>query len=150
MTIALDEGDYAAVQNALSQLSAIEQNAVVKKGLQEGLSIFVKQGKQNLRATLSSKPVNVRMRKGNLMKSFRTNLNKRQSKGYAGFNHLGRHAHLVDSGTKNRWTKSGAYRGSVDGSKFWKTAFEQKKNEAAKELVDSIIESINKIIKYNR
>ena len=156
LTITLNQGDYTALQNALSQMSKIEQDAIVNRGLQEGTRLFVKQGKINLKSTLSTEPQNVKMRNGNLEKSFSTKVKKKQGKGYAGFNKFGHHAHLVDSGTEKRWTKKGAYRGSISksapktGSQFWHNAFKQRKDQAAKELMDSVRKSINKIIERNR
>ena len=155
LTIALDEYDYAKINAALSQFSQIERDAIVQRGLQEGVKLFIKQGKIPLRSSLSHEPQNVKMRKGNLEKSFTTKTKKKVGKAYAGFNKNGHHAHLVDSGTEKRWTKKGAYRGSVSksapktGSRFWHNAFEQQKNAAVQELMDSIKLSINKIISRN-
>lgn len=155
LTLSLDEKDYNRIQSALSNLSRIERNAIVQRGLQEGVILFVKQGRINLRNTLSTEPQNVRMRKGNLIRSFTTRIKKLKGKGYAGFNSKGHHAHLVNDGTKKRWTKKGAYRGSVSknspmkGSNFWRNAFEIQKENAAKELMNSIRISINKIVGRN-
>lgn len=155
-SISLNDGDYNRLQRAMDGLSKIEKNAIVQRGLQEGVKVFIRQGKSNLRATLSNEPQNVRMRTGNLMSSFTTKTKKRLSKAYAGFNKKGHHAHLVDSGTVKRWTKNGAYRGSVSknspqhGSNFWHSAVEQKKQAAMNELMDSIEKSIDQIITRNR
>lgn len=163
-TMVLDEGDYAKVQRALSQLSVIEQDAVVQKGLQEGMSVIVREGRKILKNTLSRNPHNVRMRKymaskrggKGLENSFSTKVLKKKGKGYGGFGKAGHHAHLVDSGTVKRYTSKGYYRGSVSkgapntGSRFWRSAVETKKNQAMRELMESIELSINKIISRNR
>lgn len=156
LTISLDYNDYAKINSVLSQFSQIERDAIVLKGMQEGVRLFVKQGKSNLKSTLSSEPQNVKMRKGNLERAFSTKVKKKLGKAYAGFNKKGHHAHLVDAGTKKRWTSKGYYRGSVSknapktGSNFWHRAFEQQKNAATRELMDSIYLSANKIINRNR
>ena len=156
MTITLDNADYRRIMDLLFTLSDFEKDAIIRRGLQEGARVFVRQGKSNLAQTLSSDPANVRMRKGNLIKSFRTKVNMKKQKVHAGFDKHGHHAHLVDSGTVQRWTRAGAYRGSVSkgspktGSKFWRNAFEMKKQEAANELMDSVYQSINKIMQNKR
>ena len=154
LTLILDEKDYAYVQAQLTKLTELEKNAVVQKGLQEGVRIFQKEGKRTLKSTLSKKPVNVVMRQkiaekrgGSLMQSIGTKVLKKKGKGYAGFGKYGHHAHLVDSGTVDRWTSKGQYRGKVHGSRFWRTAFNNKKSEAIRELIDSIRKSIEKIAK---
>ena len=159
LTLTLNERDYAFVQRQLSKLTVLEQDAVVRKGLSEGVGIIKKQGKTNYKNTLSTDPHNVKMRQymakkrgGSLLNSFGTKVNKKQGKGYAGFSKYGHHAHLVDSGTVNRfaYTLNNAPRGRVQGSKFWRSAFEAKKNEAAQTLMDSITISINRILNRNR
>lgn len=154
LTITLNENDYAYVQSKLSKLTKLEKNAVVQKGLQEGLSIIAKEGRKTLKSTLSKDPWNTHMREymakkrgGSLQKSIGTKTIKKKLKGYSGFKKHGHHAHLVDSGTVNRWTKKGAFRGKVAGSRFWRTAFDNKRNQAVKELMESIRKSIQKLAK---
>ena len=152
LTITLDEALYADLQKKLSKLTVLEQQATVQTALREGLRVINVEGKRNLIATMSSKADRISSRQhmaakrgGSLEKSFGTRVFKKAIKGHAGFGKYGRHAHLVDTGTVDRWTKKGAYRGRVTGSRFWRTAFEAKKNEAINELRDSIIKSIEKI-----
>lgn len=154
LTITLDEADYKYVMGQLTKLSELEKSAVVQRGLQEGIAVIVNQGKRNLRARLSNDPVNIRARKGNLYKSIGRKTIKKKLKGYGGFKRPGGNAaHLVDRGTEKRWTKKGAYRGSVSkgspntGSRFWTDAFLAKKNEAAMELMESVRKSIQKLAK---
>ena len=152
LTLTLDEADYKDVQEKLSELTELEKQAVIQKALQEGVKVIATEGKQTLIATMSKLPDRVRSRQfmaakrgGSLEKSIGTKVIKKKVKGYAGFGKYGRHAHLVDTGTVNRWTKTGAFRGKVKGSRFWRTAFETKKNEAMDELKNSIIKSIETI-----
>ena len=153
-TITLDEADYRHVMTQLEKLSELEKQAVVQRGLQEGVNIIVKEGRKNLKNRLSTDPVNVAKRKGNLIKSIGTKTVKKKMKGYGGFRRPGGNAaHLVDRGTEKRWTKKGAYRGSVSkgspntGNRFWTDAFQAKKDEAAMELMESIRISIQKLAK---
>lgn len=151
-SITLNETDYRIIQDALQKLSVIEQDAVVGKGLKEGATIIVNEGKRNLQSRNNSKT-------GNLLRSFSTNLKKKRGKINAGFKRGtkksiggGNHSHLIDRGTDERFTKKGYYRGSVSkgnpnkGSLFWTDAFNTKKNEAGNELIDSIKISIQRII----
>ena len=161
LTLELDEKDLARMNGILNGLSQIEREAVVQKGLQEGVRIFIKQGKSNLKRTLSKSPHNVAMarkmaakRGGGLAKSFTTSTKRKAISGYAGFRRStgGGISHLVDSGTNPRWTSKGYYRGSVSkgnpktGSRFWRTAVQSKGTEALNELMDSIKKSVNTII----
>lgn len=151
-TMTLDEADYRHVQEQLSKMSELEKMAAVQKALQEGVSVIVKEGKKNLRARLSKDPVNMSRRTGRLERSMGYRTNKRKMKAYGGFKRPGgAAAHLVDRGTEKRWTKKGAYRGSVSkgspntGNRFWTDAFDAKKNEAMRELMDSIRATLQKL-----
>ena len=62
LTITLNETDYAYVQSKLSKLTKLEKNAVVQKGLQEGLNIIAKEGRKTLKSTLSQDPWHTHMR----------------------------------------------------------------------------------------
>lgn len=155
LTMQLDQSDYLSVMGALSEMTQLEREAAVAKGLQEGAKIIAKAGKSMLKATLSREPQNVRMRTGNLYKSIGVKTRKKDMKAYAGFRKGGNHAHLVSDGTDKRYTKRGFYRGSVSkgmpntGSRFWRKAFESTKDNAAKEVVDSIKETLNNILARN-
>lgn len=152
-TMTLDEMDFNRVVQILTDLTSLERSKVVRKGLHEGGKVFVTEGKKNLKARLSSEPVNVKNRKGNLIKAFKEKVYPRKTKVHAGFGKKGHHAHLVDRGTVKRYTKKGAYRGSVSkgrpktGNMFWTDAFNAKKQEAAKVLMDSIKREIQNLTK---
>lgn len=153
LTITLSDQDYERVKSIMQGLTELQKSAVIQKGLQEGTRVLVVQGKQNLMTSLSKDPVNVKARKGNLERSFTTRTKKNRLSGYAGFKRPGgASAHLVDKGTDNRWTKSGAYRGSVSkkspytGSRFWTRAVETQSQNALNTLVESIEKSIDKIV----
>ena len=152
LTITLSEAEYIHTMEQLSKLSKLEEQAAVQKGLQEGVSVIAKEGRKTLKSTLSREPSRIKAREymaakrgGSLLRSIGTRTVKKQVKGYAGFRRLGHHAHLVDTGTGERFTKSGYYRGKVLGSKFWRTAFNNKKNEAANQLMESIRKTIQKL-----
>lgn len=144
-TATVDKRDYTKIMNALSDLSKIEREAAIVKGIQEGLAVIVKQGKANLAAS------GTKVRTGNLSGSFKKLTKKSQLKGYAGFSRpKGSAAHLIDRGTKVRHTKSGANRGSVTGNLFWTRAVNETKDKAQQELMESIRKTIENIINRNR
>lgn len=152
LTIVLNEKDLAHVQKQLSMLENVEQQRVVQQGLQDGVRVFREEGKRTLKNSMSRDAWNVTMRNrmakrrgGSLYKAISTKVIKRKGKGYAGFGKNGHHAHLVDSGTKNRWKSNGEYTGSVKGSRFWRKAFDNKKQEAARILMESIRISIQRL-----
>ena len=76
---------------------------------------------------------------------------KKKGKAHIGFSKLGHHAHLVNMGTKKRFTAARQYRGSVGksapytGSMFWSKNFEENKNTAKQIIFDSVYASIKKM-----
>lgn len=139
-TLILDKATYNAVMNKLSQLGELEKEGIIQQGLKEGATILAEEGRRNLIQRNS-------IRKGNLIKSIGVQVRKKDAKSYAGFKRPGGNAaHLVDRGTKARYTKKGAYRGFVKGTNFWSDAFERKKSEAQNTLIESINKSIERII----
>lgn len=144
-TATVDKRDYTKIMNALSDLSKIEREAAIAKGIQEGLAVIVNQGKANLAAS------GTKVRTGNLSGSFKKLTKKSQLKGYAGFSRpKGAAAHLIDRGTKVRHTKTGANRGSVTGNLFWTKAVNETKDKAQQELMESVQKTIENIINRNR
>ena len=170
LTIILDPKDLEKMNQCLEALTELERVPVLQKGFQEGTRLFVKQGKVNLEASLSTDPHNVasaaymaKKHGGSLRNAFGTwtkkhfvskSTREKTVKGYAGFYRKkgGGIAHMPDSGTKERWTKKGYYRGSVSkgapktGSQFWHRAVASKGAEALNTLMDSIKKSILLII----
>lgn len=138
-TLTLDRQSYIDVMSKLSQLGELEKQGIIQYGLKEGVTILAAEGKRNLIQRNN-------IRKGNLVKSIGVQVRKKDMKSYAGFTHpKGNAAHLVDRGTKARYTKKGFYRGSVKGSEFWSDAFDAKKEEAQNILIESIQKSIKRI-----
>lgn len=144
-TATVDRHDYIKIMNALSDLSSLEREAIIAKGIQEGLKIVLQEGKSNLASS------GIKVRTGNLSGSFKILTKKKDLKGYAGFSRpKGAAAHLLDRGTVKRSTKSGANRGMVKPTYFWTKAVEGKSGKAQKELLESVEKSIEKIIRRNQ
>ena len=144
-TATLDTRDYIKMMETLSDLSKLEREAIINKGIQEGLDVIIKEGKKNL-ASSSTK-----VRTGNLSKSFSKYVKKKYLKGYAGFKRpKGAAAHLIDRGTKVRVTKSGANRGKVTGNYFWTKAVETQSKKAQDALMESVEKTIEKIMNRHK
>ena len=95
------------IYRLVDDLRQIDQNTAIKAGLRRGANVFIRTGRQNLRARNNEKT-------GNLMKSMRTRVKKRKLGALAGFSMNysrmkeaghGSHSWLVDRGTVKRETK---------------------------------------------
>ena len=109
------ENIYYLIRN----LEDFEKDKAVRSGLRAAMNVFRVKGRSNLRARLlhHGKQTN------HLMNSFTTRVKRNRLGALAGFDRPGgNHAHLVDRGTKKRYTKSGASRGVMPGNNFWEDA----------------------------
>lgn len=82
---------------------------------------------------------------GNLRQSITKKIRTKAGRTYAVIGPAvpeGAHAHLVESGTKERFTASGASRGSVTGVKWMERAFNQSAPQAIKEIEQKIKEGL--------
>lgn len=100
--------DVNRIYLAINDLSDVDRNKTIKKGLRKATKFLVTEGKSNIKVRKS----------GNLYKSVTNKLKRRKLGALAGFDSLGRHAHLVDSGTANRYTSRGYNRGVMKGNNF--------------------------------
>jgi len=156
LTITLDEKDYQKLTSLLNGMSKIDQDKAIQYALNQGMQVIVAAGKTNL--STRNKVVT-----GNLKRSFALRVNKKKAYALGGFKRSapkkgiegGNHAHLVDRGTNKRWTKTGAYRGSVSkgnpntGSGFWTDAVNSQGPAALNKLMDAVYDALEEIIKRN-
>lgn len=147
LTIVLDEKDLQKMNAILDKYDKVDQNAIIQGALKQGMQVIVTEGQANL-ATRNKKKT------GNLARSFKMTTNKRKAYSLGGFKRGkdgGAHAHLVDKGTAERYTRKGAYRGSISkgnpnhGSGFWSDAVETKGQEGLQRLMEAIYDAVNKI-----
>lgn len=136
--------DYNRIYKAIDGLSDVHKDKVIKQGLKAATGIFVRAGRTNLRSRLIGKRGT-----GNLAKSFKNKIKRRKLGSVAGFSFLGSHAHLLDRGTNNRYTKKGFYRGKMKGNSFWTDAIESNESAAISKVYEGIERGINKIIMRN-
>lgn len=131
--------DIDRIYFAVSELSKVDQNKVIKRGLRKGSKYLVDRGKTNIK----------NRKTGNLYNSLVNKVKRRKLGALAGFNVLGKHAHLIDSGTTDRYTSRGLYRGKITGNYFWTESVSSNNNQALEILYDSIEDAVNKIIDRN-
>lgn len=129
-----------AIDYLVAELNSLERKQVVRKGLMDAAKIFQARGKINLASR--TQPYT-----GNLRRSFKTNYNPRYwATAYAGFwRPDGNHAHLVDLGTKQRFTKKGYNRGRMPATYFWTDARISEEKLASRAIMEGVREAIDRI-----
>ena len=143
-TVNVNGQDYAKLQTILQQFSDCEQQAAIDYGLNKAMEPVIQKGKANLASRN-------KVYRGNLSSSFGKKIDKKSGKKiYAGFKRpKGAHSHLVDRGTKQRFTKAGASRGKMPGSKFWTDAVMDSKPQQTTIMSDAIKDALSTIVKHN-
>lgn len=140
VNLELDRESINRAIKKLNQLTDIEKDAVVAKGLQEGTKIIAKQTKENIDQRLEE-------HEGNLIGSVKTLTRKKRGRGYVGFKRPeGAAAHILEFGSAIRKTKKGANRGRVKGYHFQSDAIQAKGQQALNTLAESIEKSIERIM----
>ena len=149
LTIELSKSDVAAVNRWLSELDKVDQSNTVQYALKQGALVIQNAGKANL-------AVRNKTHTGNLKKSFSIKVVKKKAYALSGFKRpAGAHAHLIDRGTDKRYTKKGAYRGSVSkgnpnsGSLFWTQAVTANGGRALNTLMNAIYDALEEINRRN-
>ena len=57
----------------------------------------------------------------------------------------GNHSHLVDQGTKKRYTNTGKSRGSMPGNRFWNDAGHTEENRAMQAIYQGVQKAVQRI-----
>lgn len=138
--------DLPKIQSVLTELSAVrESRKEVRKGLSEAGKYLKKRGKERLKSRMIMPRKD---RTGNLLKSFRHKVKKKNKGVLTGFTmgkKGGSHAHLIDEGTKSRKTSKGYNRGWVKPNYFWTDTRKSDAPKAQHIIVDHINEAIQAI-----
>lgn len=147
LSLYFDPKSMATVYAQLNQLSDIQSDAIVKKGLSDGAGVIRRETNKNMRHL-------VKKRKGNLYASLTKKKVGKYKKGdvryQIGFKRpKGASAHLIDKGTTERFTKKGAYRGRVTPRLFHTMSVERKGEQALNVVAESIKISIDRIMSRN-
>jgi hypothetical protein len=135
----------------VDELKAVDRNKAIRGGMIQGAKVFTRLGRKNLRARNDEHT-------GNLLQSMRWKSARNSLAVYAGFERsykfqalkgVGNHAHLVDRGTKDRYTKKGYYRGKMPASYFWTDTRNEGGGEAMRSIEKGIINMIENLkMKY--
>lgn len=134
--------DREAVVNLVEGLEDFEKDRAIKAGLRSAVSVFKTAGKRNLRQRLKT-PGGVT---DNLMKSFTNKVKRTKLGALSGFARpAGNHAHLVDKGTKMRYTKKGWRRGIVPANNFWSDALVSEEPKAMGLLYSGVERAVQRI-----
>lgn len=145
----LNEQEYQAVMRKLGELSDAEKKPVIKKAMSQSGRILIAAGKSSFLALNKKKT-------GNLYRSFTSKFKKKNTGILIGFRRgkgLGNHAHLIDRGTVNRYTKKGYFRGRIAGTEhgktgatyFWSDVVRTKGQEAMERIMDAVYEAVDSI-----
>jgi len=145
----LNEQEYQAVVRKLGELSNVEQKGVIRSALKQSGNILINAGKSSFLAKNKKKT-------GNLYRSFTSQYKKKNSGILIGFRRgkgLGNHAHLIDYGTVDRYTKKGYFRGRIAGTDhgktgatyFWSDVVQAKGNEAMERIMEAVFDAVNQI-----
>lgn len=134
------------VEYLVRNLSEFDRNESLKKGFTNAALVFKRHARQNMLTSMGRK-------KGNLWSSLTHRLRNMRSgiPAVVGFHRSeGNHAHLLDLGTDERWTrkklwKGTRYRGRGPATYFFTRAREEGEQEAYNALLDGIQRAIDRI-----
>ncbi len=125
----------------IRELNEFEKSSAIREGLVRGARLLIRRGRIMLRSRLLSSKGST----GGLLRSFAVVYRRRQLMSVAGFIAQGRHAHLVDRGTKRRKTKRGYDRGAMPANYFWTDTQTLEKANVERELLLGIEEAVNRL-----
>jgi hypothetical protein len=134
--------DKENIQYLVRSLEDFEKDKAIKSGLRAAINIFRVRGRSNLRSRLlhHGKQTN------HLMNSFANRLKRNKLGALAGFDRPGgNHSHLVDRGTKRRYTKAGLNRGVMPGNRFWSDAEKTEESRAMQAVYDGTQKAVQRI-----
>lgn len=123
----------------VDRLEYFEQEKSIKAGLKSAADVFRRKGLSNLRSRLLYHGGN-----GNLARSLEVQSVRERPVAFAGYNKLGRHAHLVDRGTARR-NYLGANRGLMPSNGFWTDARKSEEGKARDALYEGIAKAVERI-----
>lgn len=134
--------DREAALYLVDQLETFEKDKAIKSGLRSAVNVFRVKGRSNLRSRLlhHGKQTN------HLMNSFTNRVKRNKLGALSGFDRPGgNHSHLVDAGTKRRYTKDGRNRGIMKANKFWSDAVASEEGKAIDVLYKGVERAVQRI-----
>lgn len=136
------EVDYQELLIQLKMMQKLVNRREITKAERDAAKMLMDRGRDRLIGTLIGNS-------DNLVDSFAYRMKKGKFAGVlVGFSRPGGNvAHLVDKGTQERKTRTGASRGRIKGSHFWTDTRDQYAPKAMEDImaaIDSAIKKINK------
>lgn len=144
--IATETVNLERMLRGIDKLAKLTQHRHTKEGLRRAGRHLRNVGRRELRMSIKGKKGT-----GNLYRSMSVKLKRRRSNaggalvGFRRGKDGGNHAHLVDLGTKPRYTRRGKYRGRVAGSRFWTMTKERESRKAMDYVVGGIKQAVRSI-----
>ncbi len=125
---------------ALRTLTRKAEGEIVKRGVRAGAKIIAQEVRKNIKTLVG-------VEQGDLRKS-----TTRRSKTYPGVFNItvgpgharASHAHLIEEGTVDRFTKSGAFRGKMTPVPFAEKAFDAKAADAKRVMETTIVRGVER------
>lgn len=127
------------VLRSTDALGNILRTAPVRKGLRQAGRYLVSAGQGNLKRLYKG------YQTGRLSRSMGVRAKRRQPGALAGFRRGqggGNHAHLVDLGTKRRYTKLGKNRGVMPANRFWTQTKQSASSVASRYVLRGLEEAV--------
>ena len=142
-----DEND---VLYLVRNLEGFEQNKAIKSGLRSAMNVFMRKGQMNLRDRMLYHGRHTYALENSFLNHIKRNklgglTGFRRSTKWVQYENAGNHAHLVDLGTKPRYTKRGYYRGVMPANHFWTDAFASEEPKAVNIMMDAIKRNVERI-----
>ena len=142
-----DEND---VLYLVRNLEGFEQNKAIKSGLRSALNVFKRKGQMNLRDRMLYHGRHTYALENSFLNHIKRNklgglTGFRRSTKWVQYENAGNHAHLVDLGTKPRYTKLGYYRGVMPANHFWTDAFSSEEPKAVNLMMEAIKRNVERI-----
>ena len=141
MRVEVDLDVQRAARYLVSELEGFERQKAIQEGMLRAARVFARRGRSNLRAKL----LHHGRQTGRLMSSLTTLYRKKEVMSLAGYRGIGRHAHVVDLGTRRRTTKDGKNRGIMPPNYFWTDARQSEERTAMQEILYGIEQAVRRI-----
>ena len=134
------EVDYEELLIHLKMMQKLVDSKEITSAERKAAKMIMEHGRDRLIGTLIGNS-------DHLVDSFTYRLKKGKFAGVLiGFKRPGGNvAHLVDMGTKDRYTKNGAYRGRIKGSHFWSDTRDQYAPQAMEDIMEAVDRAIKRI-----
>ena len=141
LEVTLDDGTISALGAKLNGLKDFDKSQAVRSAFKRGADVFKRQGLLSFDATWKGTR---HQRHSRFRWSFLVKNKLGKADALAGFGSYGAHGHLIDRGTKARYTKRGQYRGIMPASYFWTKTFNSYKGQVNNQIVKDLEREIKK------